>query len=109
MLPASPSFRPLRIPESSFLLVCSTATWLCPVDRDAFWLHVRDALEVQPGLGEGCCARAIAAAFEAFYRPIDIPDEPKVLAKLDRGSRRFEAKLDALEAKRTRRQRSDAR
>jgi hypothetical protein len=107
MLHASP-FRPLRIPEGSYLLVCSAATWLCPADRDAFWLQVRNELAVLPELGEGVIARAIAGAFRVFYRPIDI-EEPQQLRKLDYGSRRPEAKLDAQEANRTRRQRRDAR
>lgn len=108
MLCASP-FRPLEIPEGSYLLVCSAATWLCAADRDPFWLQVRAELEALPELGESVIARSIAAAFEKFYRPIEIPDEPNLLGKLTRGSNRFAAKLDALEARRVRRQRSDTR
>jgi hypothetical protein len=108
MLHASP-FQPLKIPEGSYLMVCLAATWLCPTDRDAFWLQVRNELAAQPELGEGVIARAIASAFQVFYRPIEVPDEPNLLGKITRGSNRYAAKLDAIEARRTRRERSDAR
>ena len=45
-MPQASPFRPLRIPEGSYFLVCLSATWLCPADRDAFWLQVRNELEV---------------------------------------------------------------
>ena len=60
-------------------------------------------MEALPELGEGAVARSIAGAFRAFYRPIEVPDEPQQLRKLDFGSRKLEAHYDALEANRVRR------
>ena len=97
----------LSIPEREFLQLQAAAQWLAPPDRDEFVAAVADAL-VGQAIGPGSVARAIAQAFKVFYRPIEVSDEPKLLARLDH-ERRFEAKLDALEAHRTRRERSDAR
>jgi hypothetical protein len=96
---------PIKIPEPSFLQICAASLWLAGPDRDAFWLQVRNELEALPELGEGVVARAVAGAFRTFYRPIEIPDEPQQLRKLDVGSRKLEAKYDALEAHRVRRPR----
>jgi hypothetical protein len=54
-------------------------------------------------------ARAVYAAFAAYYRPIEVPEEPNQLRKLSYGSNKLAAKYDALEANRQRRQRADAR
>jgi hypothetical protein len=97
---------PIKIPEPSFLQICAASQWLCAgPDRDAFWLRVRAELEALPELGEGVIARSIAGAFKTFYRPIEVPLEPLQLRKLDVGSRKLEAKFEALEAHRVRRPR----
>jgi hypothetical protein len=57
----------------------------------------------------GSVARAVYAAFAAYYRPIEVPEEPNQLRKLSYGSNKLAAKYDALEANRQRRQRADAR
>ena len=97
----------IPVSETQFLQISAAAQWLCPPDRDQFWAAVAAELAGRE-IGEGAIARAVAKAFRAFYRPIEVPDEPKLLAKLDHG-RKFEAKLDHLEAHRVRRQRADVR
>ena len=54
-------------------------------------------------------ARAVHAAFAAYYRPIEVPEEPQQLRKLTYGARKLEKRYDALELHRVRRQRVDAR
>jgi hypothetical protein len=99
----------IPVSETQFLQISAAAQWLCPPDRDQFWAVVAAELAGCETTGEGTIARVIAKAFKAFYRPIEVPEEPQLLRKLDRGDRRYEAKLDVLEAHRMRRQQSDAR
>ena len=98
---------PIKIPEPEYLQFHAAARWLAPPDRNAFVAAVANTL-VGQAIGPGYVARAIADAFRAFYRPIEVSDEPKLLAKLNH-ERRFEAELERREAHRTRRLRSDAR
>ena len=95
---------PIKIPERPYLQICSASTWLCGLDRDAFWLQVRDELAALPELGEGVIARSIAGAFKLFYRPIEVPEEPQQLRNSFR-IRKLEAKYDEIEAHRVRRPR----
>jgi hypothetical protein len=99
---------PIQIPEREYLQLHAASQWLCVGDRDQFLCAVADALAGQ-AIGPGSTCRAITQAFKAFYQPIEVPEEPRQLRKLECGERRYEAKLDVLEAHRTRRQRSDAR
>ena len=103
-----PHASPIRIPESNFLQICAASLWLCRPDRDAFWLQVRAELEALPELGEGAIARAITGPFHSFFRPSEIPEEPQQLRKLSFGSNKLATRYDVLEARRTRRERSDA-
>ena len=99
----------IPVSETQFLQISAAAQWLCPPDRDQFWAAVAAELAGYETIGEGTVARVIAKAFKAFYRPIEVPEEPQLLRKLTYGSNKLEAKLDALEAHRVRRQRADAR
>ncbi len=90
-------------PELQFFQICNAATWLCPADRDQFWSAVATELQQLSELGEGVIARVIAAAFLRLFQPFEIAEEPNLLGKLTNGSRRYEAKLDAIEAQRARR------
>jgi hypothetical protein len=107
-VPPPPKTPPYRIPEIQFFQIANAALWLCPADRDSFWSLIAAELQTIAEPGEGVVCRAVASAFLRLYRPIEITEEPKLLAKLDH-KRRHEAKLDAIEARRTRRERSDAR
>ena len=99
---------PIKIPEPEFLQICAASVWLCPPDRDAFWSAVVAALDDHE-VGPGSVARAVHAAFAAYYRPIEVPEEPQQLRKLTYGARKLEKRYDALELHRVRRQRVDAR
>jgi hypothetical protein len=101
-----PYASPLRIPESLYLQICHASSWLCPSDRDPFWAAVAAELAGRE-IGAGNVSRAIRCAFKTFYRPIEIPEEPRHY----RGERsRLEAEFDRMEANRhRRRQRVDAR
>jgi hypothetical protein len=103
-----PHATPIKIPELEFTQLHAAAQWLCPADRNQFLAAVASELAGRE-LGEGATARAIARAFKAFYRPIEVPDEPQQLRKLTYGSNKLAAKYDTREAHRQRRQRSDAR
>ena len=99
---------PIKIPEPEFLQICAASGWLCPPDRDAFWSAVVAALDDHE-IGPGAVTRAVYAAFAAYYRPIAVPDEPRLLRKVTSGAHKLEAHFDRIEANRQRRQRSDAR
>jgi hypothetical protein len=103
-----PHATPIKIPEPEFLQICAASVWLCPPDRDAFWSAVVTALDDRE-VGPGSVARAVYAAFAAYYKPIEVPDEPRLLRKVTYGSNKLAAKYDAIEANRQRRQRVDAR
>ena len=107
-VPPPPKSPPYRIPEIQYFQIANAALWLCPPDRDQFWQLIASELQQIPEPGEGVVTRVIASVFLRLFRGFDVPDEPNLLGKLDHG-RRFEAKLDAIEAHRTRRERSDAR
>jgi hypothetical protein len=98
---------PIKIPEPEYLQLHAASQWLCSGDRDQFLSAVVDALDGQ-AIGPGSTCRAIAFAFRAFYRPIEVEEPPEPLRKLVRGSNKLEAKYAALEANRQRRQRVDA-
>jgi hypothetical protein len=98
----------LKIPEREYLQLHAASQWLSAGDREQFLSAVADALAGQ-AIGPGSTCRAIALAFRAFYRPIEVEESPKPLRKLSRGERRLEKHYAALEANRTRRDRSDVR
>ncbi len=98
----------IPIPETEFLQLCAASTWLCPADRDQFFAAIADALAGHE-IGPGSTGRAICAAFEKFYQPIDVPDEPKPLRKLEVGTNKLGTLYDLHEARRMRRLRVDAR
>jgi hypothetical protein len=50
----------------------------------------------------------IASAFLRLFHGFDVFDEPDLLGKITRSKHRYEARLDEIEARRTRRERSDA-
>ena len=100
----------IRSQERDGYVVLPNATlWLCPPDRDQFWTLIADELRQVAEPGEGVVCRVIASAFLRLFRGLDVPDEPNLLGKITRGAGRYEAKLDAIDAHRTRRERSDAR
>jgi hypothetical protein len=98
----------IRIPEREFLQLHAAAKWLCAADRNQFLSAVADALAGQ-AIGPGSTCRAVYAAFAAYYRPIEVEEPPAPLRKLSRGERKLEKHYAALEANRTRRERSDVR
>lgn len=85
---------PIKIPEREFSQLHAAAQWLYAADRALFLAAVADALAGQ-AIGPGSTCRAIALAFRAFYRPIEIGDEPQHFAKFDRGKQRFPKRSDA--------------
>ena len=103
---------PIKIPEPEYLQLHAASQWLCAGDRDQFLSAVAEALAGQ-AIGPGSTGRAIALAFRAFYRPIEVPDEPQLLRKLTYGERKLEKKFEEIfdgnGVPRGRRQRSDAR
>ena len=107
-VPPPPKSPPYRIPEIQFFQIANASRWLCPPDRDQFWQLIAAELQQIPEPGEGVVCRVIRSAFLRLFRGFDVPDEPNLLGKLDHGHR-FETKLDAIESRRTRRERSDAR
>jgi hypothetical protein len=98
----------IPVSETQYLQISAAAQWLCPPDRDQFWSLIAAELQQIPEPGEGVVCRVIRSAFLRLFRGFDVPDEPNLLGKLDHGQR-FEKKLDAIENRRTRRERSDAR
>jgi hypothetical protein len=108
-VPPPPKSPPYRIPEIQFFQIAHAALWLCPPDRDQFWQLIAAELQQIPEPGEGVVVRTITRIFLQLFRPPEISEEPRQLDKISRGSRRYEAKLDAIERRRTRRERSDAR
>jgi hypothetical protein len=98
----------IPVDETQFLQISAASQWVGPGDRPAFWASIAAALGDQE-LGPGAITRAVYAAFAVYYEPIEVEEEPQQLRKLTYGSNKLEAKLDALEANRTRRQRSDTR
>jgi hypothetical protein len=98
---------PIKIPEREFSQLHAAAQWLCPADRDQFWAAIAAELAGRE-IGEGAIARAVAKAFKAFYRPIEVPEEPQQLRKLTYGANKLAAHFDHIEANRQRRQRADA-
>ena len=107
--PLPPKPPPYRIPEIQFFQIAHASQWLCPPDRDQFWAAIASELAQIPEPGEGIVVRTITRIFLQLFRPPEISEEPRQLDKISRGSRRYEAKLDAIEARRTRRERSDVR
>ena len=97
----------IPVSETQFLQISAAAQWLCPPDRDQFLAAVAAELAGCETVGEGTIARVIANAFKAFYRPVEVSEEPQQLRKLTCGSNKLGAKYDAID--RARRQRSDAR
>jgi hypothetical protein len=110
-VPPPPKPPPYFITDHQLAQICSASTWLCGSDRDQFWQLIAAELEQIPEPGEGAVARSIARAFLQLFRPpeIDPHTAPRTQWKVDHGANRYEAKLDAIEARRTRRERSDAR
>jgi hypothetical protein len=98
----------IPVSESQFLQISAAAQWLCPPDRDQFWAAVAATL-AGCEVDEGAIARAVRSAFSAYYKPIAVEEPPQLLRKLTHGSNKLEAKYDAIEANRQRRERGDAR
>jgi hypothetical protein len=107
-VPLPPRPPPYIVTDHQLAQICDASTWLCPPDRDQFWQLIAAELQQIPEPGEGVVYRVIRSAFLRLFRGFDVPDEPNLLGKLDHGHR-YEAKLDAIEAHRTCRERSDAR
>jgi hypothetical protein len=56
------------------LRVANAAGWLSPADRDLFWAEVARAFEGRREIGDGELGRAIAIAFKAFYKPLQLSE-----------------------------------
>jgi hypothetical protein len=66
----------LKIPEREYLQLHAASQWLSAGDREQFLSAVADALAGQ-AIGPGSTCRAIALAFRAFYRPIEVEERPQ--------------------------------
>ena len=100
--------QPVALSEQQMLALLAASHPLPADSRSAFLEHCARELAALPELGEGAIARAITGRFHSFFRPSEIPEEPQQLRKLSFGSNKLATRYDVLEARRTRRERSDA-
>src|SRR5262245_4382835 len=91
----------IPVSESAFLQIVNAGTWLAPADRSAFYAQVVAEIAGRP-IGEGAVSLAIAKAFKAFYRPIEVDPstDAKPLRRLTRGSQKLDARYAAIEQRR---------
>jgi hypothetical protein len=66
---------PICLSERQLLAVANAAAALCPADRDQFLQTVAHQL-AGCEIGDGSVHRAVAAAFQAFWRPPETPHTP---------------------------------
>ena len=61
----------IRLTDAQSLTINNAAAALCPADRDQFLAAVARQLAGHE-IGDGAVHRAVAVAFQAFWRPPDI-------------------------------------
>jgi hypothetical protein len=66
---------PICLSDRQSLAVTNAAAALCPSDRDPFLEAVARQLAGQE-LGDGAVHRAVAVAFQAFWKPPEVPHTP---------------------------------
>jgi hypothetical protein len=69
----------ISVSEVQYLKIAAAAQWLCPADRDQFWVAVAEELAGHE-VGDGIVARSIAKAFARFYQPLQL-SSPKPRAR----------------------------
>jgi hypothetical protein len=77
---------PICLSERQSLTVTNAAAVLCPADRDQFYQAVAHQLAGHE-IGDGAVHRAVAAAFQAFWKPPEMPHTP---SRWQRDTPRFE-------------------
>lgn len=77
---------PISLSEPQSLAVTNAAAALCPADRDLFYQAVAHQLTGQE-IGDGAVHRAVATAFQAFWKPPELPHTPP---RWHSGAPRFE-------------------
>jgi hypothetical protein len=82
---------PICLSDRQSLTVTSAAAALPPADRDQFLEAVARQLDGRE-IGDGAVHRAVAAAFQAFWKPPPTPHTPsrwqRERPRFDRASRR---------------------
>ena len=68
-------FMPIRLSDRQSLAVTSAAAALPVADRDGFYQAVAHQLAGHE-IGDGSVARAVAAAFQTFFKPPELPHTP---------------------------------
>jgi hypothetical protein len=76
----------IQLTDRQLLAVTGAAAALCPSDRDQFYQAVAHQL-ASAEVGDGSVHRAVAAAFQAFWKPPEMPHTP---SRWERGTPRFE-------------------
>jgi hypothetical protein len=76
---------PICLSDRQSLAVTSAAAVLPPADRDQFLQAVAHQLAGHE-VGDGAVHRAVAAAFQAFFKP---PETPHTPSRWQRGSPNF--------------------
>ena len=66
---------PIRLSDRQSLVVSNAALALPVADRDGFYQAVADQL-VGREVGDGAVHRAVAAAFQTFWKPPEMPHTP---------------------------------
>lgn len=61
----------ITLTDEQSLAISNAAAALCPTDRDQFYQAVARQLDGRE-IGDGAVHRAVAVAFQAFWRPPDI-------------------------------------
>jgi hypothetical protein len=82
---------PICLSEHQSLAVTNAAAVLPPADRDQFYAAVTHQLAAAE-VGDGSVHRAVAAAFQALWKPPEMPHTPsrwqRERPRFDRTSRR---------------------
>jgi hypothetical protein len=78
----------IELTDAQSLAISNAAAALCPTDRDQFYQAVARQLAGRE-IGDGAVHRAVAVAFQAFWRPSDITTM-RVPSRWNRAEPRFD-------------------
>ena len=78
----------IELSDAQSLAISNAAAALCPTDRDQFYQAVARQLAGRE-IGDGAVHRAVAVAFQAFWRPPDIVTM-RVPSRWNRAEPRFD-------------------
>ena len=71
---------PICLSDCQSLTVTSAAAALCPSDRDQFYAAVAHQLAGHE-IGDGAVHRAVAVAFQLYFKPPETPHTPSRWAR----------------------------